>query len=283
MAKMHVFSVDETVDLVAVKVKKPYTVNENIYIFDISYDNNALMMQTTPCVIPYSYYIFDNKSFQLDVHSCSHVLKEFLNKTNEHILSKIKKFDTEVLSNKMFIDYLKEVRQEPKNEYRLRLRNINVHNVNFFDHRNNSIAVSTLQTFDRVICLFQLQRLVVQKDTYYFQASVVQIKKLNTPLVVARECLIQITNNEFEECELSVYDGVPIQAIEHKKQEQQQTTKNQNKPQNIDLFEQIKKGIQLRDSKHSLSSTEIDHRKHVSFQPSLSDILSARNKLKRVL
>ncbi len=255
-------------------------VNENIYIFDVSYDNHALMMQTTPCVIPYSYYIFDNKSFQLDIHSYSKALKELCNKISEHVINKVKKFNAGILNNKMFIDYLKEVRQEPKSEYRIRLRNINVNNVTIFNNQNNIIEVSTLQTFDRVVCLFQLQRLVVQKDTYYFQASVVQIKKLNTPLVVARECLIiQKTGlmddewveepHDCKECKLSIFDKIE-KVVENKMQISQQQQ----------LFEQIKKGISLRDTTPHQETTKP---KHVSFQPSLSDILHARNKLKPVL
>jgi hypothetical protein len=259
---------DQEINISLIRIKKPYTANDNIHIFDVSHANNALAIQTSACVVPYSYYVFDNKSFQFDVHTNDVTLKQLLSNINEHILGKIRKYNCVLLNDKLFLDYVKEVRKEPNCEYRIRLRNVNINNINVFDKNNSQIDITTLQTFDKVICLFQIQKLIVQKETYYFQASVVQIKKMNTPLLVLRECLIQDSEdgNDMEN-----NTSPPMQL-------EQQVEKRTN---HLSIcLEQIRKGVSLNTT---LAKThEKSSKVHAFSPPSLSDILQARTNLKRV-
>lgn len=289
MAKFAVIRANQDtqdLNLSSIRIKKPYTVNDNIHIFDISRDDAALTIQTSPCVIPYSHYIFDNKSFQFDVHSYDLHLKGILGSITSYILARVRKYNANILNERLFLDYVKEVRQEPKHEYRIRLRNVNVNNISVFDNQNNIVDITTLQTFDKVVCLFQLHKLIVQKETYFFQASVVQIKKINTPLLVIRECLIQSIDESSDDSisghtEVSVYEkmkkvGVPVEAIDHK-------IRMDNKPHLSELLQQIKRVPKPETSHVEAKSTPKIEKALPAFSPpSLSDILKARTKLKPV-
>lgn len=279
----------QDISLSSIKIKKPYTAIDNIYIFDIAYGENAFALQTSACVIPYSYHVFDNKSFQFDVHTCDSRLKQLLLNVNNYILGKVRRYNCALLNDKLFLNYVKEVRTEPNCEYRIRLRNINTNNISVFDKNNGLIDITTLQTFDKVICLFQIQKLIVQKETYFFQASVVQIKKINTPLLVLRECLIQDSEDNMDN---SISCGqekpnldFPDVVVERKEQKT-------NKTMSMCLA-QIKQGVSLNSKLHNEvtkvkveNSCNSSHKKSLevfSFcPPSLSDILQARTKLKPV-
>lgn len=182
-----------------VKVKKPFQVNESIHVFDVCYDMDSLMIQTSVCVVPYSYSIFDSGAFQIDVTSNDNSLRCLIQSINDYILQKVKKYSPSMLDGKTFIDYLKLNRPDVETEFRLRFRNPHVDNVSTFDNKNNLIPTKGLSTFDRVVCLFQLQKLVIQRDSYYFQANVVQIKKLNLPMtIISKTCLIEVTQDTEE-------------------------------------------------------------------------------------
>jgi hypothetical protein len=62
---------------------------------------------------------------------------------------------------------------------RLKLKNNNIHNVLAYDNNNEKMSVLTLQTFDKLICLFRITRLIVYKDSYQFQVSLLQVKSLS--------------------------------------------------------------------------------------------------------
>lgn len=297
MAKITVLTGSQRLNqdiLSSIRIKKPYIVNDNIHVFDISHNNHALAIQTTACVIPYSHYIFDNKSFQLDIHSCDSNVRDLMCEINNHIISRIKKYNNTILTSRMFLDYVKDVRQDSRGEYRIRLRNINVNNVSVFDVHNNNADIATLQTFDRVVCLFQLQKLIVQKETYYFQASVVQIKKLNTPLLVIRDCMIHHVDDSGDD--VTLYDkmkkvGVPTEAINHKKKMEQT---EQLHHQHAQLLAQIKRVVEIspaienevvrqpETTRQQQPSPPKETPTMIFHPPSLSDILKARTKLRPI-
>ena len=282
MANIQVFN--NIHNLQSIKVKKPYKVNDIIYIFDISFQNQPLLLQSSPCIVPYSYYVFDNKSLQLDIQSCDVPFKNTLTTINKHIINKVSKFDNTILQHKCFLDYVKEVKHDQSNntnDFKLRLRNVNVNNVSVFDIKNNLVNLTTIQTFDRIMCLFQIQKLIVQKDTYYFQVSVVQIKKLNIPLLTIKECVIDSTQENGEE---DVYMECA------KSTEIVTSCKPPSKPIMLNqLFDQIKQGVNLKKIEDNTSTIKAKQQSDKSktsncqFQPpSLSDILQARTNLKPV-
>lgn len=180
------------------KVKKPFQVNDTIHVLDVCYDTDPLLIQTTTCVIPYSYNVFDSGAYQIDVLSSDNALRTLINNLNDYIVQKIQRYNPAMIDNKMFIDYLKVTKSnEVNSEFRLRFRNPHVDNVSSFDNQNNPIPTKSLSTFDRIVCLYQLQKVIIQKDSYYFQANIVQIKKINLLMATPKCCLIEtISPNE---------------------------------------------------------------------------------------
>jgi hypothetical protein len=215
-----IITTDDDCDLSLISVKKPYQVSHGIYVFDIAYDKKPLLIQTPICTIPYSYSIFDNNAFKIDVVTC---MKNFIcttDRIHQHILNKIRVHDSNLLNNKQAIDYIKDMND---GEARIRLRNTSTKNIMAFDRNSTSIPVSTIQSFDRVICLYQLQRVVVQNDMYMFSTCLCQVKRLNVSLRQLDTCMIKTSDNveKYGDVDLTKYNkmkqlGIPIEAIEHK-------------------------------------------------------------------
>lgn len=259
---------DEIIPISQIRVKKPYNINDNIFVFDISLDNQPLIIQTTHCIIPYSYYILDNKSFQLDVIARNKHQKDSLGSLNDYILTKVNKYRVDILQGKQYLNYIKEIRLEPELEYRIRLRNVHVNNITVFDNQTNVTDISTLQTFDKIICLFQIQKLIVQKETFYFQASVIQIKKVNTPLFISRECIIDDDDTEVKEVH------VPTRIVAKQLPNM--------------LLQQIQNSKLAKQPSAPIRQSHIAKRdalpRTVCFQPpSLNEILQAKTNLKPIL
>jgi hypothetical protein len=108
-------------------------------------------------------------------------------------------------------------------EVRIRLRNTSIKNIMTFDRNSMSIPISTIQSLDRVICLYQIQRVVVQKDMYMFSTCLSQVKRLNVSLKQLDTCIIKTSDNidKYGDIDLTKYNkmkqlGIPIEAIEHK-------------------------------------------------------------------
>jgi hypothetical protein len=143
-------------------------------------------------------------------------------KIHTYILNKIISYDETMVKDKELVDYVKDVNDE---EVRIRLRNTSTHNIMAFDRSSVLMPVSTIQSLDKVICLYQLQRVVVQKDLYMFGTCLCQIKRLNVGLkpTATTTCLISTIDSmdKYGSIDLSKYNkmkqlGIPIEAIEHK-------------------------------------------------------------------
>lgn len=215
----HIIKSYSDINFNLIEVKKPYTISDNIFIFDISYDKNPFLFQTPDCVIPYSYSLYDNKTFKIDVTIKDDAFSTILLDVNKYIEAKITKYNKTILENKISIDYIKK---NNTNDCRLRLKNNYVQNVLVYDKTKNQIDITNLQTFDKVVCLFQLQRLIVQKENYIFQCQVLQIKRLNTIIPQNVVYLIEDedTSNE-DDKEFNKYQsmynlGIPLEAVKHK-------------------------------------------------------------------
>jgi hypothetical protein len=218
----HIIGRKEDCDIDCIKVKKPYVTSSNIHVFDISYNKKPLLVQTPVGTIPYSYNIFDNTAFKIDVVFTNNLIYELTNLVHDTILQKINKYNPEMLHKKVCIDYINQVNQVKQGEdspleIKVRLKSPRIDNIGAFDLNRNAIKVSSLQTFDRVICMFQIQRLIVLKDTYFFQAQLVQVQRLNVNI----SPLICIINDEFSHIDFTKYSkmvslGISIEAVQHK-------------------------------------------------------------------
>jgi hypothetical protein len=219
----HIIKESKDCVLSFIDVKKPYKVANDIWVFDLSYNKEPFVFQTPECIIPYSYYMYDNKTFRLDVNMINNEFPQMLSDVNKNIIKRVSKYDNNLIGDKLYINYIKKCESVESNDYRLRLKNNHIDNVVVFDQTKNKIPVTTLQTFDKLICLFQLQRLIVQKDSYMFQCHLLQVKRLNTVILNTSLCLIETfhdvdheLNNDFQKYQ-KMYDlGIPQAAVRHK-------------------------------------------------------------------
>ena len=203
-----------------IAVKKPYQASHGIFVFDITYDKKPLLLQTPVCTIPYSYSIFDSNAFKMDVVTCMKGFVSIIEKIHRHVLSKIKSHDNSILSGKQMIGYVKEMNDD---EVRIRLRNTSTKSIMAYDRNSMPIPVSSIQSLDKVVCLYQLQRVVVQNDIYMFSTCLCQVKRLNVGLSQLDGCIIKTTDavDKYGDVDLTKYNkmkqlGIPVEAIEHK-------------------------------------------------------------------
>jgi hypothetical protein len=203
-----------------ISVKKPYEVSHGIYILDVTYDKQPLLLQTPICTVPYSYNIFDSSAFKIDVVTMMKDFTNMMTKIHSHILNKVTRHNATLLKNKEYIDYVKELKED---EHRIRLRNSSTQNIMAFDRNAANINLSSIQSFDKVVCLYQLQRLIIYKDVYMFGTSLCQIKRLNLCVQNVSKCMITShdTVNHYGGIDLTKYNkmkhlGIPIDAISHK-------------------------------------------------------------------
>jgi hypothetical protein len=139
-----------------------------------------------------------------------------------HIIHKINKYNPSYLHNK-------EVKQlcikDNITNCKLSLRNKDANNVYTFNSRQEPISLTTLHTFDKIICLFQLQRLVLKGEKAFWQSNLIQIKKCsNTIQPSFAQCLIvhndnynlTDTNTKYNSYNKMLQLQIPIEAIKHK-------------------------------------------------------------------
>lgn len=210
----------ENYDTKHISVCKPYSVNENTYIFNIKYMKNMFLIQTPVCIIPYSYSLYDNNSFKLDVICETSNMYKMLNDCCSYIINKIKKYNKDFISNKNVVDLCTNV----QDKYKLSLKNKDASNVYAFNSREETISLTTLHTFDKIICLFELQRLIIKNDKIFWQTNLVQIKKCSHTIQPSfSECLITglDTNSNQDSNKFGKYTRmfqmkIPVEAIKHK-------------------------------------------------------------------
>jgi hypothetical protein len=189
-------------NLKLLRIKKPYISPQDTYVFDISYnDSTSIIFQSPIGRIPYSYSLYDNNNFKIDIELQDEDFYEVIRITNDKVLRKVQQYDNSLLHDKEFVPYCvslshqsDKVNTDVKDEIsrsfmRLKLKNNNIHNVIAYDSKNQKMNAVTLQTFDKVICLFAISRLIVYKDSYQFQISLLQVKSLSyqnlyTPSIV---------------------------------------------------------------------------------------------------
>lgn len=162
------------------KVKKPYISSHDTRVFDIEYNKGPLIFQTPTARIPYSYSLFDNNSFKIDIELQDDEFHSLLCSINDKVLSVVKKHDTEVIENKDYIPYvsLTSRKQGDKEETysRIKFKTNHLSTIEAFDLNGRKMNVLNVQTFDKVQCLFGICRLIVYKDNYQFQVNLIQIK-----------------------------------------------------------------------------------------------------------
>ena len=145
-----------------IKIKKPYNVY-NKEIYNIFYKNHQhLLIQTPPVSLPYSYSVYNDKCFIMDVIIDDEKFLNMLRRTIYHISSRIG----------ILTDF-----QKDKNI--IRLRNDNIASLKIFNANKELIDIRNLSRYDRIRAIFQIDKIIHDSDKNHtiFYLKVVQIRK----------------------------------------------------------------------------------------------------------
>jgi hypothetical protein len=215
-------------DTSKVRVKKPFYTSQGTAVFNITYENQPLLLQAPIGHIPYSYSLYDNNSINIDIEYQESSFDELLTSVVNRILKKVNKFDCTMTANKKLISPRKSICDS---DYRLRLYNASTSQLYIFDSAQKPVSLSAIATYDKVIALFSITRIVVNKDRIMICTNLHQLQKVD---VVAQavnvdmsQCMIISTSTstsikeESESCDLSTYDkmtklGIHEDAVRHK-------------------------------------------------------------------
>lgn len=198
----------------SIRIKKPITVGKRRIYALKSVSDTDILVQTPRCIIPYSYVLFDNNKFQLDILSDNQNFVTFLTNIYEYVYRKIsKKGKSDIIRD----DYY--VKKYDSSNYRIRLRNESVHTVSCYCNQKCGIDYNQICRDDRVICILALDRFIISSDFTIFYLKVCQIKKCDMALTsILTSCIIvddEDTNN-FEKYRRMKKVGVPDESIKHK-------------------------------------------------------------------
>jgi hypothetical protein len=166
----------DNLSLDKIRVVKPFNF-ENKYFFNIFYDkNHPLLIQTPLCNLPYRYMLYDNKYFQIDIFFETIEFKILVEKIITHIKEKIitnKKY-SKLFKDKKYIDSIMSL---PNNMFKLRAKNSDVDSINVYNFNRTKIDIRNVERNDQIKAIIQIEKFIIDKDSYTFLFKIMQIKK----------------------------------------------------------------------------------------------------------
>lgn len=215
-------------DINKIKVKKPYKASPEITVFDIRYNNDALLIQTPVATIPYSYALYDSNAFKMDIVIDSVKFSELIHSVSKKIYRIISRYNNTILQGKQENSIVHKIGLVNSHEYKMTLRHNDVDSVMVFNSNNDMVSIKSLQTFDKILCIFHVQRLIVNDASYFWQIQLIQVKKLGLIVNITKNLFETIetietsreTNSADEEI-LTTYRkmlklGIPLESVKHK-------------------------------------------------------------------
>lgn len=202
-------------DVTKVKVGKPYFVKDDAVVFDIKYNGGMLLIQTPVAVIPYSYSLYDNNVFKMTVVCEGTGLYSMMQAVCDSVLQKVTKYDESLLKGKD-VKTLVGMKIVEREQSQISVGAKDIGTVGFFDRMRKAIGLSSIHSFDRVICLFEVRRLVVKGECVFWQANLLQVKQCSFVFSQARECIIVDETSQYEAYDKMQKLGIHIDAIKHK-------------------------------------------------------------------
>jgi hypothetical protein len=209
---MHIICTENDIgNWTQIRIKKRCMVSEDISIFPIVFNNDPLLIQTPCATLAYQYMLFDNKYFQMDL-SINDTL--FIN-----MIQKLVSFLLENKALQQFISTLflkNNIQLLSPSLIKLRLQNDNVDSIQVFNASRERILLNNISKFDQIYAIFQVDKFVICKTNMYFTFKVVQIKKLwlSSGDLANNKCMIiEFDDTKYKKM-LSI--GISIDAVEHK-------------------------------------------------------------------
>ena len=175
---MNIICESKEINYTRLKVKKPYQVYLSS-IFNITYNDGPLLIQTPWASLPYSYSIYDNKYFSMDILIDDESFLVMYRRLIKFIYSVLK------MDGCFGLD-----------ENKLRLKNENVQSIAVFNNLMQKINLMNVTRFDVVKVIFQIDKFISKPSNTPKQSElslkVIQImKKWQNFDLVDKECLIR--------------------------------------------------------------------------------------------
>lgn len=212
-------------DITVIKVKKPYKSNSSASVFNVHSGNAPVLIQTPVCVIPYSYLLYDDNSLKVDVNFTETCFDPLLRSIEEKVQDMVKRFDATCLRDVSLSRLCEKETRDDQPAYKMSFRTRNIHRVGIFNCRNQPMDLSQVQTFDKVLCLFEVSRFVVKGSKTFWQTQLVQIKQLSPSSFITKQtpCLI-IDYSGYDHEHPNSHDvynkmlklGIPLDGVVHK-------------------------------------------------------------------
>jgi hypothetical protein len=167
--------------------------------------------------------LYDNKYFQIDLFFTMQEFKNMIEQIIEPIHTKIKKNFASLIENKT---YNEPIINNTNNTYKLRAKNLNIESITVYNYQKKKIDIRNIQRNDQIKAIIQLERLIIDVESYYFTFKIIQIKKnchtdFFSPDI---NCLIQEdeavipSNTKFDKFTKMLKIGVPMQGVLQKMQ-----------------------------------------------------------------
>jgi hypothetical protein len=200
------------------QVKKPFCLSENKHLFELKYDNNDIIIQSPPSILPYKPSIYDD-GYGSIVATYNEAAVDFIDT--------LKEIETAVLTrirNKTKYALLLESREHhsPISDKRIRYVNTDISQVRVYDLNGKAIqaGIAGLRKDTKITLISHISGLNIRGDRYGLLIKVIQIQVLDVTEVNITIPANILTNTEQDDA-LSVYKrmfkmGIPKEAIEHK-------------------------------------------------------------------
>lgn len=173
------------IDTACIKIKKPYNLYHR-HVFDIFYgdENNQFLIQTPDVMMSFGYQISTNNSISMDIVFRNYNFVKTLKNTLESVDAKLQRKYSDILENKSPFHVVFE--------NRARLKNSDVNTVGVFDGNNNKINIDNISRDDKILTIFQVEKVVVYDKFYTFYLKLIQLKKAVSPIA---QCLFGHPNS----------------------------------------------------------------------------------------
>ena len=207
-------STELDIDNSKIRIKKPFVLFQQ-YDFDITYDktNNQFLIQT-PISMFYSNIMKDSKSITMDITTSEIKFLNSLQHINISIKDRIERYVPSIIKNKTFVS--------PLRSQILRLKNKDKNSIIAFDENNEYINIDDITRNDKIIIIFQVEKVIVYSEWYSIYYKIIQIKRCN--VIFPKENLFISKKLEDESKEHTIPEkyqkmlnmGIPRPAVEQR-------------------------------------------------------------------
>lgn len=161
---------DQNIDYSKIKIKQPYFVDNN-NIFNIYYDDGPFLIQTPVSFLPNTYNIIDGRSLEMDII--------FNDKNFLLLLDNINNFIYNTINKHFGSENIKMYKIYNNDEYILNIKNYNYDAIKVFNADKLIISIQNLSKYDRIKSIFQIEKYINSKKKSWFYFKIFQILKLD--------------------------------------------------------------------------------------------------------